>query len=116
MTGFDPFADAGHGRVTSSSLKRSERTEDVPTVAELGRRFAALRADTGLTLEAVSRISDSDRMAIVRFEEHGEASADLLLLLVRHFSSSAGFTDAFRAPKFRTIDDVVSHRMRKRRA
>ncbi|WP_334186028.1 hypothetical protein [Novosphingobium sp.] len=110
---YDPFKNAKPGR-PKWNLKKLQPEEPVPTSAELGQRFLALRKAQGLAeTDVVARV-DHEWLEIERFESCGEASAELLLTLVREFSSSANLKDAFKAPRFRTIDEIVAWNARQR--
>lgn len=110
---YDPFKNARSGR-PSGNLKKPKPEVSVPISAELGQRFLMLRKAQGL-LEAdvVGRV-DHAWVEIERFESDGVASAELLLTLIREFSNSANLKDAFLAPRFRTIDEVVAWNTRQR--
>lgn len=110
---YDPFKNARVGR-PKSNLRKIPPEEPVPTSAELGRRFLNLRKAHGLAeTDVVARV-DHTWAEIERFENCGEASAELLLTLVREFSNSESLKNAFKAPRFRTIDEIVAWNARQR--
>jgi DNA-binding XRE family transcriptional regulator len=106
----DPFARGRSKRVDLRGEFRGRVDDDVPSTQELGRRFKELRTREGISRAEAARRVRRSAATIARFEKEGKASAALLLDLVRAMSSAAGFADAFLAPRFKSIQEVVRHR------
>ena len=103
----DPFTDGTSAHLDPRSMYLADQIESVPSAQELGRRLRALREREGISVSEVARRVGRSPKAISRFESEGKASAALLLELVRTMTSSRDFADAFRNPKFSSIEDVV---------
>lgn len=99
---FDPFADANPKMVKPRITRKPKAHANVPSGAELGRRFSALRSLMNLSREDVAQRIHWSTNEIARFEENGSGSMELLLALLAEFSSSTGFATAFKVPKLRS--------------
>lgn len=82
------------------------------TAEVLGRRCAEARHALGLSIaEAATRCNVSD-IELRRFEEHGEIGLESALRIIRGLSMDTSFDEAFRMPRFQSMDDLRAYAAR----
>lgn len=111
----DPFRNAAAPKSNLGHLYRGPSHTEVPSAAQLGARLRAMREDQGLTIVEAARRAGVDPISLSRFEESGEANAQLLLDLVGALSHSFSFNDVFEVPRFTDVTQLREHARRNRK-
>lgn len=108
----EAMSDTDEGPMPVASEDRSDLYH-IPspelTAAILGARCADARQALGLTVaKAAERcgVAESD---LDRFEDGGEICLQDALQVIRALSMSTGFEDAFRMPRFASLDDMLEY-------
>jgi transcriptional regulator with XRE-family HTH domain len=91
----------------------SDRDAEI-TASDLGKRASNLRVDLQISVDDLASRLNIDKEAIINFEENGEGSVSLLLMLVRELSSGDEISHLLTTPRFATLDEVVAYEQRRK--
>lgn len=93
------------------SMMQVDEAIALPTLRELGTRFAKLREEEGISQADAARPIAAGTDVIDCFERHGAIDAENLIRLLEIYSLSSDLETAFLAPRSsglpRTIGEVV---------